>query len=117
MASKNWQASIQGLADANASAVNVSDLWPAEVEQMSFNGQLHSLPYDFSNNAIYYNKTMFEKEGIPAPTGDWTWEQFWQTAAAFAESKSGKPSRWGANYYFSSWVWIGFLSAELGRLL
>ncbi|SEE94153.1 ABC transporter substrate-binding protein [Jiangella alba] len=116
LAAKGFQVSIQDLADQNAEAVDVPDLWPAQVEQMSLDGEIFALPYDFSNNAIYINKTMFEEEGIPLPTGEWDWTEFWDTAAQFARTTNGTQDRWGASYYFSSWVWIGFLASNGGRM-
>ena len=38
---------------------NPDDFWPAQVSQMSVDKQLYALPYDFSNLAIYINKSMF----------------------------------------------------------
>jgi len=56
--------------------VNTSDFWSAEVAQMTWKGKQYSLPYDWSDWGVFYNKTMFDKKGIkyPPTDGSWTWD-------------------------------------------
>lgn len=38
------------------------------------------LPYRKSRWAVFYNERLFDKLDVPYPQGDWTWEEFEQTA-------------------------------------
>ena len=39
---------------------------------VTYEGELYALPQEVSPFAIYYNKDLFDKYGIPYPTNDWT---------------------------------------------
>lgn len=38
-----------------------------------YNGAQYGLPKDWDTIAIFYNKDLFDKAGVPYPTDDWTW--------------------------------------------
>lgn len=46
-------------------------------------GKLYGLPPRFNNRAIYYNKDLFDKYGIPYPQDGMTWEEVIQLAKRF----------------------------------
>jgi multiple sugar transport system substrate-binding protein len=46
------------------------------IRELSVNGNLLALPYDFGPVVIAYNKTLFKAKGVPDPTDGWTWAQF-----------------------------------------
>jgi len=46
------------------------------VKLYEFNGKNYAVPKDFDTIGIFYNKTLFDKAGIPYPDGTWNWEQF-----------------------------------------
>lgn len=59
------------------------DLKPFEstmLTELSQNGKLLALPYDFGPVVIAYNKDLFNKKGVPEPRNGWTWSQFLNTA-------------------------------------
>lgn len=115
-ASKGWTTNLQPLIDRDAAEVNVKDFWPAEVEQMKYQGSLYALPYDFSNIGIVYNKKILDEAGIPEPKGDWDWQGLFDTAAKLVKKEGDKVTRWGMAVYPWSWVWIGILYANGGKL-
>ncbi|WP_150307547.1 ABC transporter substrate-binding protein [Planctomonas psychrotolerans] len=41
----------------------------------------YGVPKDFDTIGIWANKALFEQAGVPLPEGDWTWDEFQQTAA------------------------------------
>lgn len=47
------------------------------------NGRLYGLPTEFMNKAVYYNKDLFDKYGIPYPQDGMTWEELFQLAERF----------------------------------
>jgi len=111
-AANKWQIPIDEY--VRADHIDTADFWPAELAQMTYQGRLYSLPYDFSNWGVYYNRTMFEKERIPVPTGDWTWQEFFDLAKQFRQTKSGRQIRWGAAFPMQDWFLIGVLKAHGG---
>lgn len=46
-------------------------------------GKLYGLAPGFSSQALFYNKTLFDKQGIPLPDDGMTWEQILELAKRF----------------------------------
>ena len=115
-AAKGWQIPLDSYVQQDAAEVNTNDFWPAEVAQMTYEGKLYALPYDFSNWAIYYNKTMFEQEGVKPPTDEWTWQDLFAVAEHFVRRKGNRQERWGLNAGFWDWFFMGVLVANGGKV-
>jgi multiple sugar transport system substrate-binding protein len=49
---------------------------PTMIKELSDNGNLLALPYDFGPVVIAYNKALFQAKGVPDPQNGWTWSQF-----------------------------------------
>jgi multiple sugar transport system substrate-binding protein len=101
---------------------SLKDFWPAEVPQMMWKGKLYSLPYDFSDFGLFYNKTMFTKKGIKPPPvdGNWTWDQLFQLAKEFVSTSGSKQSTWGIDFVGTvagGWPTPGFVMAWGGKWL
>ncbi|RKP56964.1 extracellular solute-binding protein [Cohnella endophytica] len=52
-------------------------------------GKLFGLSPSFSTQALYYNKDLFDKYGIPYPTDGMSWEDAMRLAARFPAKKDG----------------------------
>jgi sn-glycerol 3-phosphate transport system substrate-binding protein len=113
-ANSGWTVNLQPFVDRDE--LDVSDFWPAEVEQMTYEGSLYALPYDFSNIGIVYNKNILDEAGIAEPAGDWDWAGLFETAGQLVTRDGDTVTRWGMAVYPWSWVWIGILFANGGRL-
>lgn len=50
-------------------------------------GKLYGLSPSFASQALYYNKDLFDKHGIPYPTDGMSWEEVMQLAARFPVKK------------------------------
>ena len=50
------------------------------IKELSSNGNLLALPYDFGPVVVTYNKALFKAKGVPYPQPGWTWAQFVQDA-------------------------------------
>jgi len=98
----------------NKDTVKPDDFWPAEVAQMTVGDQMYALPYDFSNYAIYVNKTMLDKEGVAMPSDDWTWEEFFTIAAPFVQKSGKRQTRWGSAVTTGDWFLMGVFKAYGG---
>jgi multiple sugar transport system substrate-binding protein len=47
-------------------------------------GKTYAIPYRQDSWVLYYNKTLFEKAGLPTPDGTWTWDDYAATSKALA---------------------------------
>lgn len=51
------------------------------IDQFFVNDKLYGIPRALAPDGVWYNKKHFEEAGLPDPSsGDWTWEEFFQTA-------------------------------------
>lgn len=46
----------------------------------TLNGKQYGVPKDFDTIALWYNKKLFKQAGVAAPTADWTWQDYRNTA-------------------------------------
>lgn len=46
------------------------------VKALSWNGKLYAIPRDVSNLVLFYNKDLFDKNGVSYPSDNWTFEEF-----------------------------------------
>ncbi len=56
--------------------VNWDDFWVGERDVATVNGRVIGIPALVDNLAVVYNKALFAKAGLAAPSPDWTWPQF-----------------------------------------
>ncbi len=71
---------------AKASGFDIGAFDPSIIKGLSRNGHLLALPYDFGPYIVYFNKTMFEAEGVPLPSIGWTEAQFLDAAKALTKN-------------------------------
>lgn len=75
-------------------SIAMSQYYPTLVKQWTFNGNVYGLPKDWDTIAILYNKQIFQKAGLPAPT-NLTWNpanggSFLQLAQKLTLDRNGK---------------------------
>ncbi|MFI5084821.1 MAG: ABC transporter substrate-binding protein [Actinomycetales bacterium] len=51
----------------------------------STGGKQYGVPKDFDTIALWYNKAIFAKAGVPLPTGSWTWDDFHKAAKTISD--------------------------------
>ena len=95
------------------------DIWKYGIDSYRYDGKLvgkgsiYAVPKDVGPFSFGYNKTMFEKAGIPLPDKDkpYTWDQFLDVAKKLTQDADGdgKLDQWGtglnATWNLQSWVW------------
>lgn len=59
-----------------------------ELTKQYGNGKLYGLPPNFYSKALVYNKDVFDKNGLPYPTDQMTWEELIQLANKFEKGLS-----------------------------
>ncbi len=79
------------------------------LQSFNYRGFQGGLPWDGNSELIYYNKDLFDQEGIPYPDDDWTYEEFRAIAKKLTKDfdGDGRPDQFGANFAFS---FLGFES-------
>jgi multiple sugar transport system substrate-binding protein len=74
--------------------IDMSQYYPTLVKQWTYNGNVYGLPKDWDTITILYNKQIFQKMGLPAPT-NLTWNPtdggtFLQLAQKLTLDQNGK---------------------------
>lgn len=75
----------EDLADVDVSDF-VAGVWDAGV----FNGTVYAMPNRSSTGAFIYNKTIFDKAGVPYPTNDWEVADFLDICAKLTEASNNE---------------------------
>ncbi len=82
-------------------AVDAGDLdlgnYPeALVDLYNIDDVQYGVPKDFDTIGIWANRALFEQAGVPLPEGDWTWQEFQDTAAQISSALSAQGVYGGA---------------------
>ncbi|SDS36859.1 ABC transporter substrate-binding protein [Microlunatus soli] len=112
---RDWLLPLKDLIGKDRGEVRPDDFWPAEVAQLTVDDSLYALPYDFSNFAIYVNKTLLDKQGISMPTDDWTWDDLFEMGKPFVKRKGARQIRWGVGLTTTDWFAMGVFDAHGGE--
>ena len=86
---------------------DMEDFIPSTLELWKHDGKLLGLPFSTPPMILYYNKTMFDDAGLETPKelamkGEWTWEQFEESAKALSKGE-GNNRTYGARL-FREWT-------------
>ena len=82
---------------------DLDGFYPQLLDNFYYNGGLYGFPVNASTCALYYNKTLFDKAGIPYPDKTWTWDTFLGAAKKLTKyDASGRAVQWGASIGKSS---------------
>ena len=99
--------------------LNSKYFYPSVLKMGNINGHQYFVPKDWSDEAVLYNKTMFQKAHVPYPKAGWTLNQFVKDAAALTIAKSGHVQQYGAELP-GTWLRAGleyWVSAYGGNIL
>lgn len=61
-------------------------------------GKTYAIPYRQDSWVLFYNKTLFDKAGIPAPDGSWTWDDYTSTSKQLTAKLKAAGSKTLGNY-------------------
>jgi multiple sugar transport system substrate-binding protein len=90
-----------------------------EMTNCTWQGKVYALPFDWSINAVYFNKDMFKAANVPLPPedGNWTWDDLLAAAQHFAKSENGKQVQWGFDGLPTLPAVYGVLEANGGKIV
>lgn len=92
-----------------------SDLTPYDnniLKSLSWKGKLYAVPRDVSNLVIFYNKDLFDKNGIKYPDKNWTEENFLKTAQKLTGN-----GVWGISFEEEPLFFLPYLMSNGGGIL
>jgi multiple sugar transport system substrate-binding protein len=67
------------------SGFNWDDFFSGERTAATVDGKVLGVPALVDNLCVVYNKDLFQKAGVPAPTADWTWDDLRSAAAKITD--------------------------------
>ena len=93
--------------------------WEAGLPIMVFEGRVYGFLNNASVNAVWINKDIFDKHGIPYPDPDpktgWTWEEFLPLAKRLTvRNEKGRVEQFG--FMMDWWSWYHFMTQWGGRV-
>lgn len=74
---------------ANSKLIKLADFYPESLKPFYWQNKLVGIPQNISSLVVYYNKTLFDKAGVPYPKANWNWNDFLQTAKALTKDTNG----------------------------
>jgi ABC-type glycerol-3-phosphate transport system substrate-binding protein len=77
--------------------ISVEDVWPAVKPTFVYDGKAYGLPCNAAVDALWINKDLFERAGVPMPAGQpWSWDAFLQVAHRLTlRGKDGHAAQYG----------------------
>ena len=100
---------------AEDASFNTDNFYPRIIDRFTEDGKLYAIPRDTAPFAcVYYNKTLFEAEGVPCPTDDWDMNELLEKAKKLTKTDAnGRVVRYG----FYAWAWQNFVYSFGGSLV
>jgi len=102
------------------STLDLADVDQGMMGYFSKDGGVYGLPYDRSGYAVFFNKDLFDKAGLPYPKAGWTYDEFNKDAAAIAKLSSGENKIWGLSQPpdpSALWGWQGIYAGFGANLI
>lgn len=96
---------------------DLNDFYPESIKGWGmWKGQLLEIPTDIDIYAMYYNKTMFDKNHIAYPDETWDWNKYLEVAKKLTQDTNhdGKVDQWGTT--IDMW-WQDYVYASGGLIV
>lgn len=89
---------------------DLDDFYPEALDGWGrYKGVLYEIPTDIDIYAMYYNKDMFDKAGLPYPDWSWDWNKFLEVAKKLTKDLDGDGvlDQWGCatSVWWEDYVW------------
>ena len=103
LSAKNVLVPLDELITADPAAQDVleNDVHITLRQMLQVDGKQMEYPFSWNNMVTYYNTTIFEEEGIEAPTGEWNWEDFLEVCTKVARVSGGADDRYAYSFWGS----------------
>ncbi|RKP46711.1 sugar ABC transporter substrate-binding protein [Cohnella endophytica] len=77
--------------------IDLNDYYSTVLDVGKLGDKYYTMPKDYSDIGIYYNKKLFDEANVPYPQAGWTWDEFYDTAKKLTKQSGGKYTQWGVN--------------------
>lgn len=74
---------------------NQSDFYPETLNMFRQGDKLFLIPYELQPTMLYYNKDLWEAQGLPTPNPSWQWKDFIGAASMLAKKEGNTIQRYG----------------------
>jgi multiple sugar transport system substrate-binding protein len=80
------------------------ECWPAIIPTAVNNGRVYGFPANVATDVLFFNKDIFDRMGIPLPTGPMRWDEFVPLAQKLTVKDSeGRIIQYGFSFDFNRW--------------
>lgn len=70
-------------------SVEIRDYYETSLEAGKIDDRQYALPYETVPTIMFVNKTLLEKEGIPVPDADWSWDDLYRICKKVTKDLDG----------------------------
>lgn len=85
---------------------DVADFFPRVLEQYQWEGKQYGVPASITVMTLFYNKDLFDREGVAYPDQTWTYEGKYLEAARRLTKRDGdRVLQYGVGNPHRDWVW------------
>ncbi len=92
---------------------NLDDFWPGALQTYQYKGRLYGLPREINMAMMFYNKNIFDTNGIAYPSADPNKALEWRTTFPATARKAtrdingdGLPENFGWQMQYAWWEWL-----------
>ncbi len=94
------------------------DFLPIAIEQYTYNGHLYAVSFGIFPLVLYYNQTLFDREGVPYPDRSWKWDDFLKAAQKLTKvTEDSKITQYGFMTDAQFFYWVSFLWQNEGEFM
>lgn len=104
-AKRNIQMDLQPLIDADPS-VSAENFLAGAWADFNITGKQIGIPRETTSTVLIYNKQLFEQNGLPLPTENWTWSDFITAAQAITKGEGAEKVYGTADWNLNRNTWI-----------
>lgn len=94
---------------AEDKSFDLNDFYPEAVEAWGkYRGKLYCIPTDIDVYAMYYNKDLFDRAGLPYPDWSWDWQKYIEAAGKLTRTdERGRRLQWGTavDQFWQSYIY------------
>lgn len=95
--------------------LDIASVWKPLQNYVVFDNRAYGIGTNIATDAIWYNKDIFDAEGVPYPKGPWKWDDFVKLAQRMTKrDASGRVERYG--FMCEWWNWLHFVYQYGGRV-
>lgn len=76
-------------------SVDMTQYFPQAAESCRINGKYWCFPFHYSTDVLFYNKDLFDKQGLDYPDSDWTWQDYLTTAQKLTKKVNDRTVQFG----------------------